>query len=342
MNLRKCLLLVLTIALAAAADTPARTRTRPKERRYTQVRQTRPPQIAPPRPALNNSSKVELDLDYRFTTPQQTSKIKFVVMLPKSIPGKQKILGISYSQKPARVFTENGNRYAEFVFAKPRKSFKVSITVKAELFRYDLATARKKRQDTPAQADQLEGFLAHERYIEKDDIEIQRIADNITGRSETETVKKIYEYVTDSMEYIIRSGSNLGAARAAQEKKGDCSEYSDLFVALCRAKKIPARVATGYTVRFDGNPPKHHWAEVYLAKHGWVPFDPSWGDLQDSRMRNRAFDKMKPVYIYLTHVRNVPTLFNKHFYSYAYWGAKAAMTDSIKFTQLPQDDVKSR
>jgi transglutaminase-like putative cysteine protease len=144
------------------------------------------------------------------------------------------------------------------------------------------------------------------------------------------------------MEYAIPGEKALGAVKAAQQKKGDCSEYSDLFVALCRAKNIPARVATGYTVRFDEISPKHHWAEVYLKKYGWVPFDPSWGDMEDSIFRNRAFGVLRPVYIYLTGIRNDPGLHNNHFYTYMYWGDKVKLEDSIEFKRSVQHLPKSR
>ncbi|MHC4215372.1 MAG: transglutaminase-like domain-containing protein, partial [Planctomycetota bacterium] len=99
----------------------------------------------------------------------------------------------------------------------------------------------------------------------------------------------------------------------------------------CRAKGIPARVVTGYTIRFDSVPPKHHWTEVYFENLGWVPFDVSWGDSENPVLRNRGFDSMKTVYIYLSRVRNDKVLHNKHFYTFTYWGDKVDLKSTIKF-----------
>ncbi|MHC4575437.1 MAG: transglutaminase-like domain-containing protein [Planctomycetota bacterium] len=262
------------------------------------------------------------------------------------MPGRQRILGVKYSPRPSKVFHKNGNRYAEFNFDEPEKQFQVEAKIKAELFRYDLSTAREKRQKSLSKGPDFDDFLKQEEFVEKDNPVIQQIAEGIEGESEIETVKKIYDYVIDNMDYSIPGkipGKRaLGAVKAAQEKKGDCSEYSDLFVALCRAKKIPARVVTGYTVRFDDVSPKHHWAEVYLQEYGWVPFEPSWGDVEDARIRNTMFSTMKPAYIYLTHTRNDEVLYNNHFYTFFFWGDKVALKDSIEFKQPGEGRANER
>jgi transglutaminase-like putative cysteine protease len=67
-------------------------------------------------------------------------------------------------------------------------------------------------------------------------------------------------------------------------KQGFCEHYASSFVYLMRAAHIPARVVTGYQggeyndiggyyiVRQSD---AHAWAEVWLAKRGWVRIDPT-------------------------------------------------------------------
>ena len=232
-----------------------------------------------------------------------------------------------------RIFNENGNRYAEFVFEKPQKHVEIKIRVKAELFRYDLLTARTKAREEHPTDYRFTDFLRHERHIEKDDRQIQEIADGIESQTEIDVVKKIYDYVLDNMEYVVRGRKDQGAVRALEQGRGDCTEYSDLFVALCRAKNIPARVVAGYTVRADTATSKHNWAEVYLKDYGWVPFDPSSGDIENVLIRGRAFSRMRPVYIYLSHIRNDQVLDHRNFGTYKYWGDRVTLTDSVEFRQ---------
>ncbi|MHC4501042.1 MAG: transglutaminase-like domain-containing protein [Planctomycetota bacterium] len=343
MKFRKLLAAMLLTGLVALGDMHAQTRPWQKKPTRHKPAERRPIQPRPPDSAFKDNT-VELNLGYDFTVPGDTSRIEFVVALPKTMPDKQKILGITYSPKPSKVFHENGNRYAEYVFVKPNKRFKVKIGIKAELSRYDLFTARRKYAKAPPESESysLNKFLRQEQYIEKDHSHIQQIAETMEGQTQTDTVKQIYKYVIDNLEYIIQGEEDLGAVRALENKKGDCSEYSDLFVAICRAKNIPARVATGYTVRSDDVSPKHHWVEVYLEKYGWVPFDPSWGDVESTVVRNRAFDRMKPVYLYLSHIRNDHVLHNKHFFAYLYLGDKVQLKDTIEFKQHAESQPNSR
>jgi transglutaminase-like putative cysteine protease len=285
---------------------------------------------------------VELDLVYDFSVPGKTFRISFVVILPETIPGRQNILGIKYSPKPTRIFNKNGNRYAEFVFIKPDRQEKVKINIKAELLRYDLFTAREQEGKGRYEDSGLKDFLKHEKYIEKDHAEIQQIAESIDGHTPIDIVKNIYNYVVEHMEYTTHNDKDWGAVKALQFRKGDCTEYSDLFVALCRAKKIPARFVAGYTVRFDDISPKHNWVEVFLQDHGWVPFDPSWGDMRNFILRDRAFSRMRPVYMYLTHIRNDDVINNYHFAGYRYRGDRARVKDSIEFKRISPTFRKPR
>ncbi|MHC4646472.1 MAG: transglutaminase-like domain-containing protein [Planctomycetota bacterium] len=282
------------------------------------------------------TSIVEMGLIYDFNTADHTDGIRFLVMLPHTIPGRQKILGIKYSPKPTNLFSNNGLRYAEFSIENPPKQFRIQIDINARLFRYDLTIAKQNGQQADPMPSDLAEFLKNERWMEKDNPKIKQIANSIEGKDETEILRNIFDYVADNMEYVVTEEANTGALYALKQKKGDCSEYSDLFVALCRARRIPARFVTGYTVRFDEVTPKHHWAEVYLRKYGWVPVDPSWSDVEDKAFRTTALETMRPVYVYLTHFRGDAVMNNNHYFSYIYWGDKPELTDSTELRQITE------
>lgn len=276
---------------------------------------------------------VEFDLNFDFSVPGETRRISLTVVLPKTIPNRQEIIDTNYSLKPTRIFEKNGNLYAEFILNKPQKRINVEISIKAELFRYDLHKSKENHQKDNLENSKPDDFLKHEQHIEKDHIEIQQVANGIEAQTEEEIVKNIYNYVIDNMKYTKHGREEWGAVKALRKGRGDCSEYSDLLVALCRAKNIPARVVTGYTIPPDSTSQKHNWAEVYLQNYGWVPFEPSIGNVENIKLRNRAFSKMAPVYIYFSHIRNDEVLQNYHFASCKYWGDKVTMKDSIKVKQ---------
>jgi transglutaminase/protease-like cytokinesis protein 3 len=331
MELRRLLFVLLLIGFASCNDAGAR-RTNGAARRY------------PKRPHNKSvqSNIVAFDLTYDIYAQQGTYKIRFVVVLPQTICDRQQILGIEYSPKPSRIFNANGNRYAEFLFVRPERREKVQISVRAELLRYDLSTARGRAGAIDYEDGAFDEFLKHEKYIETDHSQIQQIAESIEGEREIDIVRNIYDYVVDTMDYTSHKDKDWGSVKAVELKKGDCTEYSDLFAALCRAKNIPARFTLGYTVRFDDVSAKHNWVEVFLGDYGWVPFDPSWGDIDNLILRDMAFSRLRPVYIYLTNIRHDGVINNYHFAGYTYWGDRARVKDSIEFKSISPTFRKAR
>ena len=76
--------------------------------------------------------------------------------------------------------------------------------------------------------------------------------------------KKFAEWVPENMKPYI--GPYAGVSNALQARRGDCAEMSAVFVALCRAAEIPARLVWV---------PNHNWAEFCLidkeGKPQWIP-----------------------------------------------------------------------
>ena len=297
---------------------------------------------------------IRCKLTYSISLPGDTRWIRLIALTPESVPNIQEINRVNYSRDPIRYFRSNGYRYAEFLIYNPEKTEKLEVTIDADLYKYDLQTAinneeRKKllghdvsdiAQDVNTAGKEeldLDKYLIAEKYIEKDSNEIQEIAKNISGESEIEIVRNIYEYVLDHMEYLIQGKRDHGALNAFKTCKGDCSEYSDLFVAICRAKKIPARFITGISVQSDTKTAKHNWAEVYLKEYGWVPFDPSKGDVRYSNIRERLFGSLEPAYLYFSHIRNDNELKGYYYCAYSYSGDPIHVTDSIEF-EFPKNE----
>jgi transglutaminase-like putative cysteine protease len=75
----------------------------------------------------------------------------------------------------------------------------------------------------------------------------------------------------------------------------DCQLGSALFIALCRARGIPARLAGGH-VLYRRAPTNHYWAEVWFEEMGWTPFDFLSWDLSlgggDPHWRNHFFGRV--------------------------------------------------
>ena len=78
--------------------------------------------------------------------------------------------------------------------------------------------------------------------------------------------------------------SRSNALETLQSMQGDCSEHAALFVGLCRAVGLPARVVSGVAYsRGLGAFGGHAWAEVFVGK--WIAVDPTFGEPIASPLR---------------------------------------------------------
>src|SRR4051794_38851724 len=70
---------------------------------------------------------VSFSLKFKVTADAGTAGITLNCLLPKTIPGRQKVLSIKYSVEPAEVFEKDGDLFAQFYLAKPKPVTDISI-----------------------------------------------------------------------------------------------------------------------------------------------------------------------------------------------------------------------
>ncbi len=71
-------------------------------------------------------------------------------------------------------------------------------------------------------------------------------------------------------------------------RRGDCGVQAVTLMAMMRYAGIPARWQSGLTTT-PGRENLHDWTEIYLAPHGWVVADPSYGYRQSDDPDVRGF-----------------------------------------------------
>ncbi|MGY5355040.1 transglutaminase-like domain-containing protein [Wenyingzhuangia sp. IMCC45467] len=263
---------------------------------------------------------VDCQFIYDVFSHPNTSKIRLVCLIPNEVQNSQHVMSLQFSRHPNRVFVKDENKYAEFVINQPLLVERIIISTKIQLSSNSLLSSRK---TAPFKLIDYNRYLIHEKYLESNNPKIKEVALSLKGKNDVKTIKKIFKYVRNKFEYSFNT-KELGALKALSIKSGDCTEYSDLFVALCRANGIPARTIEGYLALTQYKiTPRHSWAEVYLQDVGWVKFEPTRG-------YDANFKKTENNYIQLSNVRNDSVLNNYHFWYYRYWGEKAKVKSSFK------------
>ena len=263
-----------------------------------------------------NEIQISFDIDYIFNISGDVSNVNLISIIPKDYKDRQRIINSEYSFEPARIFDDGLNTYAEFNIDNPASGLEINIMDEIILSQYGLDTAFN-AANKDFDIGNLNNYMQPEQYIESDDEDIKNTAHTFEGEDIYVLVSAIYNYVMDNMEWIEYVPEDVGAKAAFVEKQGDCTSYSDLFIALLRAYGIPARMVEGYTINSSDLSVGHNWVEVYLNDTGWVPFDPTFDDNNGS---TSLFNNLNNIYVYFSLKRNDSVLGGFHYYIYNWYG----------------------
>ena len=94
------------------------------------------------------------------------------------------------------------------------------------------------------------------------------------GASAKDIADGIFEYCSKSI-FRGATGSPSDAAATLERRSGSALGRARAMVALCRASRLPARLATGFVLHKEGLQKPHVWAEVRIGEK-WVPYDLEW------------------------------------------------------------------
>ncbi|HEY6373637.1 MAG TPA: transglutaminase-like domain-containing protein [Candidatus Sulfotelmatobacter sp.] len=91
--------------------------------------------------------------------------------------------------------------------------------------------------------------------------------------------RAIYDYVFTTMKYD-KTGTGWGhgdVLYACDTKKGNCTDFHSLFIAMARSQGIPARFEIGFPLPPDKHSAEiaayHCWSDFYVDGKGWIPVD---------------------------------------------------------------------
>jgi len=91
--------------------------------------------------------------------------------------------------------------------------------------------------------------------------------------------RAVYDYVFATMKYD-KTGTGWGhgdVLYACDAKKGNCTDFHSLFIAMARSQGIPARFEIGFPLPPDKHSAEiagyHCWSDFYIDGKGWIPVD---------------------------------------------------------------------
>ncbi|MHA1302483.1 MAG: transglutaminase-like domain-containing protein [Candidatus Heimdallarchaeaceae archaeon] len=229
----------------------------------------------------NDSDEEAIDCELKFLVPRNDQKQRVNIKTNTTISLEQ---------------DKDGNAWAKVNIPKFRAYEKIRFVFNYKITKepYQFSNDYGKIQFLKSLA--VHGSIGHHFLNETplwpvNDKKVQKVAQRILeGQTNIfEIVKLIFEFVNQSFKYEI-NGERLPADEILRTRKGDCSEFSDLFVTLARACGIPARVCTGFFWHQSNKIEGHAWCEVF-TKLGWIPLDPLHGFLHGVSFQHILFAK---------------------------------------------------
>jgi transglutaminase-like putative cysteine protease len=267
-------------------------------------------------------SQREYDVHQQITLvnegPGQPEKQNIWVALIRDFAPYQHVLSMQISPKDYEsVVDEYGNHYAEFDFSKQpagtTQTVKIDYQVVVNELAYDLSTCKGELPDE---------YIQPELHIESANPQIVALASKLSRGKDTvcQQVRAFYDYIGDQLVYSP-NGQNWGAQAALGPMGADCTEYSDLLVALSRAQRIPARYFEGLLYLDQGTQAiaqtEHAWPDVFMPSIGWVALDPTLG--RDLGKRDTYFAHYTPDHIIVTMGASPSVLRGSSYWTHLYW-----------------------
>jgi len=220
-------------------------------------------------------------LNYYLENKNVTTQTSEITLPPDN--NYQQIVLEHIDPQPIDVVVDGDGNFVAKYKLQPKQKVNVTAQGHVEVFSkpyrkiYKTLTQEQKNQYTQPQS-----------YWETDNGFIKDKA------NELKSPQKIYDFVSS---YLTYSNSRLsqpeierkGAAAAIQNPTDSvCMEFTDLFIAIARAAKIPAREVEGYaytqnerlrplSLTLNSNDILHAWPEYWDDNLGWVQVDPTWG-----------------------------------------------------------------
>jgi len=247
--------------------------------------------------------------------PSPVSTLRLTTARIQSMDPYQEVLSfeiippLEYKEKS----DELNNQFVEFEFLNIKPGEDRLFTLK-----YEVTAYREQVDPGLCEGELIPGFTQPEKHIESDAEQIILLSQQLSAGAENvcQQVKAFYDFVADTLEYVPDcTREDYGALKALEYRSGDCTEFSDLLIALTRSAGIPARFIEGVVP--DPGSEKHDWAQVYLPGMGWVTMEPTWGQIDG--LREIYFAGTTPDHIILTTGRNLSTLNNKHYWTSRFW-----------------------
>jgi len=231
---------------------------------------------------MNHSHK-KFNLEYKasFTTHDEKNEMRVWFVVPSSALG-QKVESFSITPEPTSKYRdEQGNTILYFQVCNIKR-FVICAHIQVTLWKYDEVKNERKVYNINDRKKSLWRYLRDEPFLEHTS-DVKNLAHQLVspGKTNVGIIRSLFLFIVTHFIYSYPVKKRGVRNLVLSALKGDCGEYSSLFVALCRFLKIPARNNTGFVI-FPKQKivTEHGWSSIYIKPIGWVEYDTQFASLE--------------------------------------------------------------
>ncbi|MCK4844335.1 MAG: transglutaminase domain-containing protein, partial [Candidatus Heimdallarchaeota archaeon] len=217
------------------------------------------------------------------------------IMIPPNIAPYQRITQLDCNYKPSQlIIDKESNKWLRFCFPQIKSKEEIRIGYRALIFSrlvaFDMTrilTYEEEEEETRMRTSYPEILLQYtksEPFIESNNKKIIQLASKYLEHPPISRALTYLRLVQKILTYRTLNG-DFGAVFAFDNRYGDCTEFASLFVSLCRASKIPARLTTSF-IKNEKDEWEYHAQAEFFANGLWFPIDPTLQQETRYLMRN--------------------------------------------------------
>ncbi len=228
----------------------------------------------------NNNQKIFLifgnyqlfDFNFKYFLENTTNQSQIIEIAIPPETDNQKIIYKEISPKPFNIRVDgDGNWLAQYKLTS-NQELEINVSGQAKIIPNNINASINK-----------DDYLIDQKYWPVSDYSIKQIVASL------KTIKDIYDYTVRTLNYdydSVNASQRKGALDTLLSPNSSiCTDFTDLFITLARAKGIPAREVQGfaYTNNSKIKPVNinadvlHAWPQYYdFDKQAWISIDPTW------------------------------------------------------------------
>ena len=212
------------------------------------------------------------DFHFKYFLENTTNQTKILEIAIPPETDNQKIVYKDISPAPFNIKIDpDGNWLAQYKLTA-NQEVEINVSGQAKIISNTIKASIENKD-----------YLSEQNFWPINDQSIKQIATSLKD------IKDIYNYVVNSLNYdynAVNASNRKGAVSTLLSPNTSiCTDFTDLFITLARAKGIPAREVQGfaYTNNSKIKPINinadvlHAWPQYYdQNKQAWISVDPTW------------------------------------------------------------------